>query len=180
MLEEKIQDLIETIKRAFVGVEHPGRSLGNLEELHYLVDKGWEDMSLKDIVASEGLGFFSRKGLHYFLPAYLIAILKHPDQLDAAVREQIMFHFAHYDTLRGVPPAWWTAPSEKLYERFTQEQKQVIIEFLEWYDIQFPSWTEEFINSFSEYEKKVYNSFKFPRHKVTRTALDYWKECLYK
>lgn len=154
-------ELINKIVKAFKNVPHPGRKIGDLEELRKWTKLKRDDVTFED--ANESIIFFSHKALHYFLPAFLIHILNHPDKVD---HYRIISNLREYD---GVPPR----PNPKLCESFSEEQRQIIVEFLEYYQQQFivlPS--EDEIANWS-IALKNYNS----RIEENEKMKEYWMYC---
>lgn len=159
-------ELIDKISRAFKNVEHPGRKIGDLEEL-----RKWTKLKRKDVAVEDvnvGITFFSHKGLQYFLPVFLINILNHPDKVD---HPRIISNLREYDR---VPPR----PNRKLCESFTEEQRQIIVEFLEYYEqhlVVLPS--EDEMKDWSVSLKNMAKQRYVRRIEENKEMREYWMYC---
>lgn len=170
MTDIQSEELIEKIKLAFDKVEHPHQLIGDLEELGHLVDRSWDSLSLDEINATEGLTFFSREGLGYFLPAYLVTILKNPNMISDLLKNRVIRDLSQFDVV-------WGTWSGKLCEIFTSEQKEVIIEFLENFDILVPLISKIDTTSMTPSEREIFQIRKADRDLLLKQATEYWKAC---
>ncbi|MEZ4671890.1 MAG: DUF6714 family protein [Anaerolineae bacterium] len=93
MIDETYNELASEITIAFEPIPYPGddpKVVGNWWELSNFLGKKWKEVSLEDVNTNWGPHHFTPKGLAYYLPAYLIAILLHPEQVDKLAREAVL------------------------------------------------------------------------------------------
>jgi len=85
-------NLIEQINQAFADVDYPGDGtlFGN-DETRELIGKHWKEVSLETLAVQSRLLYLSPKALHFYLRAYLIAILANPEKMDVLVDDIVHF-----------------------------------------------------------------------------------------
>lgn len=132
MSQIKRQQLQAKIEKAF---EHttppPDHKIGDPYEVRQFHSKRWQDVSLEDITSTYNIFFFSSEGLHYFIPAYLIAILGDYEKLRGhQVVSSVLRFLGEFDSIRPQK-----TPLKKL---FSKQQIQLILEFLENFETMFP------------------------------------------
>jgi CheY-like chemotaxis protein len=124
--------LIEKIEAAFSDIEYPGDgALFGYEETEELIGKHWKDIPLEMLRNEDRFLHLSAKALRFYLPAYLIGILNHPDEMDVLVDD--MVHF--------LSPSWEVLQESKTIPylpKFEREEKAAIHTFLKSLGILFP------------------------------------------
>lgn len=115
--------LIAKIERAFKSSEHPKSHIGDIEEVGHLRYKTWQEASIHDLKRVDSLIFFSVEGFYYFLPAYLIATLRDPNQLGVMMTLNLFYALHHFS-----PP---TLTQKHRLALFSKQKTAAIIEFLE-------------------------------------------------
>ena len=140
MNNQEHKKLILEIRRAFKNVAFPGdksNKVGNWWEISRLLGKKWQDVSVEDVNINSGLHFLTAKGLRYYLPAYLIAILTNPEQVNGNVRESVLDVLSPSETTNNKRLETLIATN------FSSAQKQVIYEFLKVFDQLYPLWVQD-------------------------------------
>jgi hypothetical protein len=128
--------LILNIENAFASVNYPGdaRIVYDNSGFHLECEqtkeafkgKGWKELMLPFIIDHyAALYFFTAEAFQFYLPAYLVASVKHYDQADR-VPGAVIFSL----TLRPLDQVSRDSFFSKI-ELFSVAQKKVIIEFLE-------------------------------------------------
>ena len=123
--------LNQTIKAAFASVPYPGDNNITRCPYHckpcqeiadYFKGKGWEGHSVEDLRDNHtALSLFTPEAFHYFLPAFMLASIESYDNMDIlpdSIRYHFEFNLDHRDYFLV------------RLERFSDEQRKVIIEFL--------------------------------------------------
>ncbi len=121
MLEHEMQGLVLKIEKAFRNVPFPGNKIayhGNEFELDDFLGKRWQDINPAHLHSS-ALIFFTLEAFHYYLPAFLIAIIKTPDKINFMTVENLIKKLSFAD---------WT--KKRIHKLFTKQQKVVIKDFL--------------------------------------------------
>jgi hypothetical protein len=117
------QELIARIEEAFKDVPYPGDD--NLDrgyplEVEDFIGKHWKDLPFDFMFSNrEALWSFSGEGFHFYLPAFLIAMLRYPGRMDT-LPDVLMVQLVPSET-------HWRF---RALERFTEAQVQVVHDFL--------------------------------------------------
>jgi len=129
--------LIEKIKKAFVNTQYPGDE-NIVHKTQYdnevaecekkFLGKKWQEVDWNTIDNegwASGCAFLTNEAYRYYLPAYMIAIIeKYDDMINSVDAVVSSLRFPN------------TSEEQKEFyvkmEGFTSEQKEVIIEFLDW------------------------------------------------
>jgi hypothetical protein len=131
MNDEFKESLIHKIKAAFEGkAKYPGDKNISVDdfELQGIVGK-WQNLSYETLSTHHQLGFFTPEGLKYYLPAYMIAAIKYPEDIFGAS----IIH--HLSPPRGVA---WKTQTVTIGANFTKEQKAAIRAFFKAYQEIYP------------------------------------------
>lgn len=134
MNESVAESVIEEIKLAWDGVPYPGDD--NIFTPHSYDDEGiteyfrgttWEGHSAKSLLghASAISTFFTPIAYHYWLPAYLIATIENPKELDAGLDCLVSSLFPASEGL------FFQAEQQERLALLTYEQKTAVIATLE-------------------------------------------------
>src|SRR5688572_14514993 len=119
------QELIARIEEAFKTVPYPGDDelrRGHPDSVEDFIGIHWRDVPFEMMFSNrEALWSFSEAGFYFYLPAFLIAMLKYPDKLDT-MHDVLM--------LQLVPSESWHLERLSAIKRFTKAQTQVIHDFL--------------------------------------------------
>jgi hypothetical protein len=123
------QNLAEKVRAAFSDMRKPkdNKVRRDNDELPEIIGKKWEEVSVEDINKCSTLAFFTREGLRNYLPAYLIAATVYSDEIGCPM----LIIYA----LTPSSDANWT---DQMFADFTSQQKSVIREFFEMYDMLYP------------------------------------------
>ncbi len=119
----KNQELIHKIERAFKSTNHPDLKIGDMEEVGHLRHIRWQEATIGDLQRVGGLMFFSIEGFYYYLPAYLISLLRDPKQLGTQIIPKL------FTALHNASPSVMTRKQRR--ELLSKQKTAVIIEFLE-------------------------------------------------
>ena len=142
---ERPHQLIKRIEDAFSNTEYPkgitneGANQYNPETQYlvkYLRGQIWGSLPLENVLATrDSLPWLSSDALHYFLPAYLIAILEYPDQVDVLVDNVVsmLTDMKQEDRQRIL----------KLRDTASNDQRMAVSDFLEYLKTQFIELEEE-------------------------------------
>ena len=156
-------ELKDALKRAFKDVSHPGRKIGDLEVRREWTKKQRDEVTIRDV--NTGLSFFSDEALKYFLPPFLTIILDYPDEVD---HWRIIGDLHQYDHIR--------LRHNKLCENFSEEQRQVLVDFFDNYiEIAIPS--EEEIADLTTSLQKMARENSAKRIQVLWELRQYWEKC---
>ncbi len=132
MNQRLVSGLIERIQAAFAATPYPGdKRIGDDSEVDNFIGKRWQDISPKDLGTVTYLHFFTKEGIRYYVPAYMTAVLEHPE-LHFSIREAI---------IRGLAPIDdpdWKSRNITIHEFFSPEERAVIRVFFESYEELFP------------------------------------------
>lgn len=133
MDEQKRQEFADAIKQAFAKVKKPNRNAArsDQDELQDIVGKNWDEITPHELSYSF-MTFFTAAGLHYYLQAYLIAAILHPETIDQPI--DIIYALSPSPTL------------ERKMPHFDCGQIKVIAAFFEFYRELYPA-VESLINS---------------------------------
>lgn len=165
MLPFKYQLLIQKIERDFKSVPHPGRNIGDPFETRQFEGKTWQQISLRDIDATNWLYSFSPEALHYFLPAYLIAMLRNPMRVNGMALSNVIRDLWNYDSFHRLKK------KDFLNKRFSKPQRKTLVEFLQAFE-------EIFLESGGIGEKNV-NDWEKPEIRESLSkAIAYWSDGL--
>jgi hypothetical protein len=127
-------EVIDTIEAAFASVRRPDGKLGDEFETGDFVGKDWKE--IEPYALNSALAFFSGDAFKYYLPAYLIGILRYPVQSDLA---------SSYVLRELAPPERdaWRFHSLGEEETFNNKQKAAICTFFMNYEKLTPfGWTQ--------------------------------------
>jgi hypothetical protein len=162
MDEELVEKLIQQIQDAFRNTPYPGdNQVGDDTEVYRFIGKRWQDVSVEDIDTVTNLHFFTPEGQRYYIPAYLIAVLIHPN-LRINIREGI---------IRGLAPILnpeWKSERITIYEIFSPEERAAIRLFFESYEMLFPF---PDIKNLTPIEK----NFTEEDRRALQIAIEYWQ-----
>jgi len=83
MNQAERQEFADEIKKAFAKVKKPPKNAvsRDLDELQDIVGKNWDEVTPNELSYNLPI-FFTAKGLHYYLQAYLIALVLDPEKMD--------------------------------------------------------------------------------------------------
>ena len=118
-------DLVSEIRIAFSKVKRPKEDLfisheQEEGEREYFSKKKWQDCKIEGLLYnSSALFLFTPEAHTYFLPAFMIESLEHPEEADQ-IPDYLLYHFYDYEK-----PFW-----KKRIEILTNQQKIVISKFL--------------------------------------------------
>lgn len=171
MTERERLELAERIKRAFTNVKPQSKYPGDLQALRYLVTEKQEITTPKDAQMIKDLILFTHQDHHYHLPIKMIALLTHPEQVNETTRRGVI------RTCQGDTDTIFGVSAGRLCDYFTQDQRQVVIEFLENYHDLVPPHSEADVNSLSDSDRERYEWWQSKRDQFIQKALKYWREC---
>ncbi len=158
-------EMTHKVIQAFKRVPHPGRKIGDLEELRKWTKMKWQNVTAADINAAGELVFFSNNAVQYFMPAFLIAILEQPSKINCLTIIKQLGELNQKST-------------QRLCETFTNEQKQVIIEFLRFHEESYMQPSEEEMDDWTQarrqYTREYYTSYINQVRQTRKT----WEQCL--
>ena len=126
--------IVEKIKIAWDGVPYPGdnniftpHSHDDEDITEYFRGTTWEGHSARSLMGhSSAIScFFTPTAYHYWLPAYLIAAIEYPEELDAGLDSLISSLFPERDG------SSFHAEQQERFALLTYEQKQAVISTLE-------------------------------------------------
>jgi hypothetical protein len=169
MLSQQREDFAQKISEAFQSSIYPIKNIGNPYEVKAFVGKKWQEVTVADINTNHSLFFFSDAGLQYFLPAYLIAVLRYPEQVVPDVQYNLLQDLGRLDESIVMKDR-----DRKVCEGFTDIQKLTIIEFLEKYEQMFPFVSQ---SELEEAESAIFEQEKADIRRLLQKAIDYWKNC---
>src|SRR5262249_12544217 len=119
-----------------------------------------------DLNRSREFYLFNHIGLQYYLPAYLLALIEKPEQISRGVGEDFVEYLAHYSELASTPCDLWN--------NFTEEQRQVVLEFLVYFtNVVFPTPNQQ--------SRSLSPALRYIEQKHRdrfQKAIDYWKGCM--
>jgi hypothetical protein len=162
--------LAQKIKQAFKKVKLPERKhLGELEELPDWVGKTRDEVRLDDLKYHPDLIWFSRKALHYYLPVIFTMMLESPERISSNFRDELIIDISRFDEHRNP-----NRPFPKVCESFTDEQKDLVIEFLERYEEFFPP---ELPSNLPHGHLGSAKNRLIKNHAALERAIQYWKGC---
>ena len=137
--------LIEDIRNAFSSARRPntlGRSSEGLDVEQYFAGRSWQDINLNSLItervgdSTAYLSFMTREGFAYFLPGYMIMVLRDDPKEMGNFIDSLMWHLSHPDSLlkKGEEKTWMYDYGLKeiteLTSLLTPPQKRVVAEFL--------------------------------------------------
>jgi hypothetical protein len=157
--------LIEDISYAFKTAKYPGRKIGDENEIMAFIGKKWQEISIDDINSNQSISFFSAAGYYYYLPAYLIMMLKNPQKIDRFVFLGVVRSLANYDTMK--------IQKQKVCKLFSKKQKDVVLEFLANYEELFFDSTD----GLSRGRQKFIERENEEARAYINSAIEYWSKC---
>ena len=163
MNDTKRTELVKQIKQAFKKEDFPGRKIGEKEELRDFLGKSWKEVTIDEINGNWSFLFFNDAGLRYYLQAYLIAILEHPDQINSFVREAVLREL-------GYNPM-----SMDICQIFSKKQRLVLLAFFELYAELFPI---SIRSDFSAAQMARIQKERDELHSQIEQAISYWQSCI--
>ncbi len=122
MLKGKRDILIQKIKKHFKNPVLRAKDIGDLSEVGRFADKSWQEVSIEDINVTYSLFFFSPRGFHYFLPAFLLNALSNPEKINPMTIEGLIRDLGAFDNFNH--------SSTSVKKLFTKQQQKIILEFL--------------------------------------------------
>jgi hypothetical protein len=126
--------LIEKIKLAFEDVEYPGDgALHRNDETEELIGRHWKDMPVEMLRVDSRILYLNPAALRFYLPAYLIAIIAYPDEMDVLVSDIVHF-------LSPSPKLSWKTETIPYLPNFEPKEKAAIRAFIEAYKDLFPEY----------------------------------------
>ena len=153
------QEFALRIRRAFQKVPYPGRKIGDQDEFQRIRGKRWQELSVEDLNYDHELLFFNSDGLRYYLPAYLLALLEHPDKASSNISEAV---FQNVGLCSGCA------------RNFTDPERVLIAEFFERYLEFFPNKpTHDQSPSWQAWVRKA----RTEQQKTLQQAILNWKPC---
>lgn len=130
MTEKEINNLISQIRKAFSNTQYPGDTkigYGEKYEIKQFIGKKWQDLSLEELYTDQFPHRFTPKGLQYFMPAFLIAILSDPtDWRSKELAEKLIYSFIPSGSVAELP----SKPRKTIY---TKQQLVIMIDFIKAY-----------------------------------------------
>ena len=124
--------LIEQITSAFKDIEYPGDGeLHRNDETKELIGKHWKDIPLEMLRVDSRILYLSPKALRFYLPAYLIAIISNPDEMDILVGDIVRF-------LSPTEQSLWKNETIPYLPPFEPKEKAAIKAFFDAYKQLFP------------------------------------------
>lgn len=148
MIDSRLEALKREIEAAFADVPYPGDehiAYSNIDAdgsklAAAFKGKPWKELTAHDLHWHE-MAFLSREGLHYYLPAYLLASLEdHSGTLFEDIRPFTVYGLTLMD--EDSPRSRRLRESQsKEFEIFTSAQKRAIRSFLEYAR---DAWADEF------------------------------------
>lgn len=130
MSEKEIKNLISKIRKAFSNTQYPGDTkIGEGEEYEFkqFIGKKWQDLSLEELFTDQFPQRFTPKGMQYFMPAFLIAILSESTNWRSQeLAKGIITSLTPHQSVIQNP----STPPKTVY---TKQQLSVIIEFVKMY-----------------------------------------------
>lgn len=119
MLAHERIELASKICKAFKNTQVPKGNIGDKDELVGFKGKRWQDVTLDAIEYNDALYFFNAKGFQYYLPSYLVMILKSPDKVTNTIKDGVIRDLG----------ASMHMPMD-MCKLFDDKQRKVILEFL--------------------------------------------------
>lgn len=159
MLEHERLELANNISARFKDVTIPKRKIGDLEELDIFVGKQWHEITIEDINQNRGLLFFSPEGFRYYLPSYLVTILRYPNEVSQEAKIKVL------EFLKG---------SYIEIELFSAKQREAILNFVighEYEDI-YRTGQSFSANKMGHYIDKQKTEFL----QLRQNAINFWKQ----
>ena len=156
MEDKEISKLVKQIENAFADTPYPGKNIGDDGEVGRFIGKRWKDVTREDINSNDHLSFFTLDALRYYLPAYLIGVLRNPD-LRLDIRLALIKFFDPGED-------WKSNKPELLSKIFSEPEKAAIRSFFENYKQLFLLSKDE---PFSSVEKK--------RREALARTIEYWQ-----
>ncbi len=130
MTEKEIKKLISQIRKSFSNTEYPGDTKigrGEKYEIERFIGKKWQDLSLEELFTDQFPQRFTPKGVQYFMPAFLTAILSNPtDWRSKELAKAIINSFTPHSSVSELP----NKPPRPI---FTKQQMVVMLEFIKIY-----------------------------------------------
>ena len=128
---KNIPDFVQQIEDSFSKAIYPGDENIGRDEIKKFRGH-WKSIPLDTIIRSGDLPFFSERGFHYYLPAFLNALLLHHNEVGSL----------HYNVISSLippdEPRWSDAQFDARAKQFTPEQRLVIHDFLISYNKLYP------------------------------------------
>ena len=138
MLEKERKEFAEVVKKAFTGMNYPGDD-NIVHKSSLLIDdrettlrsfkgKHWEEITLETLILNrDHLPWFTPKAYRFYLPAFLIAVILHYEEVDV-LSDNTLFSLTPVDS--DDP---WNSRFIERVTGFDPTQKDVIRRFLELY-----------------------------------------------
>ena len=134
MIDSVAESIVEKIKLAWDGVPYPGdsniftpHSYDDEDITDYFRGTTWEGHSAESLrMHSSAIStFFTPIAFHYWLPAYLVAAIEDPEELDVGLDSLISSLFPERDG------SSFQAEQQERFALLTNEQKLAVISTLE-------------------------------------------------
>ncbi len=141
MTEELTQQVTRQIEEAFADTPYPGdenmstsATEGLDEDFH---SKHWRDVPLKSLFTHRGdLMFFTPAAFRFYLPAFMLGVLKHNSEVDT-LGYNLIAHLSP-DPYRGLPDPPKLDFESRLKQRtadFTSDEATAVLAFLKSYRV---------------------------------------------
>src|SRR5689334_23226480 len=129
------EELAQRIENGFTEAEYPGdHNIGVWEIAQFIGQKEWRKVPIDVIARSQAaIIVFSPAAYRFYLPAFLCAVLRHPELeglLEGAIAYSLIASFTP-DNLKKIP--------ESAVAFFNHAEKLLIVEYLEKYGELFPA-----------------------------------------
>jgi hypothetical protein len=151
------QEVVRTIEVAWADAQYPGNNKialhpeSNIDEVikikHGFTGKHWKEITLETLIANRDcLPWFTIEGMHFYLPAYMIASILHYETVDV-LSSNTVYQFSppdyessqevlHYLGVLVTEEVFreWVVNFNRLVDGFSAQQKAAIRAFLELYE----------------------------------------------
>jgi uncharacterized protein DUF6714 len=122
-------ELAQKIENAFANTTYPGDNNMGASDVDELVgQRDWRQVPLKTLLWNQtDMQTFSPQAFHFYVPAFLCAVLRNPEAEDMA--DSII-----YELTPSSPGESIKSIAEWAFPLFSDQQKAVILEFLQMYE----------------------------------------------
>jgi hypothetical protein len=167
MRQTKRTQLAEKFFSAFAESKYPIGSIGDSIELNRIINKNWREVRLDDINGNNSFASFSKQGLRYFLPSYITLTLTNFESMSTNVHHMLVHDLGKLDEII------FRDRKEKFCELFTDQQRNIIVEFLKSYQEMFPLPSE----NLSSIEVYLTSEWQNQQKISLEEAIKYWEGC---
>ena len=140
-------DVLNRVRTAFDEVPYPGgNKIFAHERTEDYIGQHWKQLSLEFIVSHRSdLPLFNAESFHFYLPAFLIHALLHPNEVDTLI-SNLVYNLAPPEFINGSDQAAFTHKMQQFDIRistFDSQQKETITIFLQSFKRLYPneSWS---------------------------------------